>query len=415
MVRRAPHAARHLRANPVTDAAQPGSAHADTGQIVLLRGGDPTGLARRAVAERAAGRMPLVGDDRWSEQHWSAIRDRVTAAGPQPGQAWATLTSGSTGAPRIVLRTADSWAASFPAIGELLGAGPDDVLALSSPPASSLSLFSIAHAAAAGFGLVLPRAHTLTAHDARDATLFHGTPTGLRTLLDAGAPPRLRMALIGGASLDPALRTRATDLGIRVVSYYGAAELSFVAFDDGDAARPGLRAFPGVDLEVRDDDVLWVRSPFVASAYLSGASHDGGGPLHREGGWSTVGDRARLEDGRLTLLGRADDAILTAAATVIPADVEQALRQLEGVGDAVVFGLPNEGVGELVTAVVEVTPGARPIRSELRAAVATLLPPTHLPRRWFVVDELPRTVTGKPARAELIRLVQAGTVARLEH
>lgn len=393
----------------MTDAAQ-----IEPGRMVLLRGGDPTDLAKRVVAERAAGRIPLVGDDRWSEQHWSAIRDRVTAAGPQPGQAWATLTSGSTGDPRIVLRTAASWAASFPTVTELLGAGPDDVLALSSPPASSLSLFSIAHAAEVGFTLALPRAHTLTAHDAREATLFHGTPTGLRMLLDAGAPLRLRTALIGGASLDRALRNRATELGIRVVSYYGAAELSFVAFDDDDADRPGLRAFPGVDLEVRDDDVLWVRSPFVASTYLAGASHDRG-PLQREGDWSTVGDRARLDDDRLTLLGRADDAILTAAATVIPADVEQALRQLAGIGDAVVFGLPNEGVGELVTAVVEATPGAHPVRSELRAAAATLLPPTHLPRRWFVVDELPRTVTGKPARAELIRLVQAGEVTRLEH
>lgn len=395
------------------ETAQPDTAQTGTGRIVLLRGGDPTDLAKRVVAERTAGRIPLVGDDRWSEQHWSAIRDRVTAAGPQPGQAWATLTSGSTGDPRIVLRTAESWAASFPAVTELLGAGPDDVLALSSPPASSLSLFSIAHAAEAGFTLTLPRTHTLTARDARKATLFHGTPTGLRILLDAGAPPRLRTALIGGASLDPALRTRATALGIRVVSYYGAAELSFVAVDDGDADRPGLRAFPGVELDVREDDVLWVRSPFVASAYLAGAV-EGAGPMRRDGDWATVGDRARLEDGRLTLLGRADDAILTAAATVIPADVEQALRQLEGVGDAVVFGLPNEGVGELVTAVIEATSGARPVRSELRTAAASLLPPTHLPRRWFSVDELPRTVTGKPARAELIRLVQAGEVARLE-
>lgn len=375
------------------------------GTIAPLRDTDTTALARRAVEERAAGRIPLLGDDRWSEQHWGGVTERATAAGPQPGQGWATLTSGTTGQPRIVLRTADSWVASFAAVSELLEAGPDDVLALSSPPASSLSLFSIAHAAHVGFSLALPRTHTLTAADARDATLFHGTPNGLRTLLDAGAPRRLRAALIGGASLDPALRARATEQGIHVVTYYGAAELSFVAVDDGDPGRPGFRAFPGVELDVRSDQQLWVRSPYLATGYLEGS-----GPLRFDGDWATVGDRARLDDGRLTLLGRADDAILTAAATVIPTDVEEALRQLAGVADAVVFGLPNEGVGELVTAVVELSPGAHPLRSELRAGAAELLPPTHLPRRWFLVDELPRTVTGKPARSELVRRVRAGEV-----
>ncbi|HXH33609.1 MAG TPA: fatty acid--CoA ligase family protein [Plantibacter sp.] len=381
-----------------------------TGRIVPLRGGDPAALARTAVDERASGNIPLLGDDRWSEQHWASIRARVDAAGPQPDQAWATLTSGSTGEPRIVLRTAASWSDSFAAVADLLGAGPSDVIALSSPPASSLSLFSVAHAADAGFTLAFPSAHTLTVGDARDATLFHGTPGGLRTLLDAGPPPRLRAALIGGASLDPSLRAKAVAAGIRVTSYYGAAELSFVAVDDDDSEHPGLHAFPGVRLEIRDDDVLWVRSPYLASGYLEGV-----GPLRRDGDWATVGDRARLDDGRLTLLGRADDAILTAAATVIPADVEQALRQLDGVADAVVFGLPNGGVGELVTAVIERAPGTNPRRAGLRAGSTALLPPTHLPRRWFVTGELPRTVTGKPARAELIRRVQAGEVARLAH
>jgi long-chain acyl-CoA synthetase len=380
----------------------------DAGRIVPLRGGAPAELVRRALEVRAAGDVPLLGDDRWSEPYWRAVCDRAAAAGPQPGQAWATTTSGTTGAPRIVLRTADSWASSFAPVAQLLGAGPDDVLALASPPASSLSLFSIAHAAAAGFTLIMPRRHVLTADEAQDATLFHGTPSGLRQLLDDGRPPRLRAALVGGASLGPALRDRATALGVRVVSYYGAAELSFVAVDDGtDPAQPGLRAFPGVELEVRDE-VLWVRSPYLASSSLGEP-----GALHRDGDWATVGDRARLDGVRLSLLGRRDDAILTAAATVIPSDVEEALRLVDDIADAVVFGLPNDGVGELVTAVVEARPGARPTRAELRAAVSRLLPPSHHPRRWFIVDELPRTTTGKAARAVLIECVRAGEVATL--
>lgn len=382
----------------------------DPGQLVPMRGGAPTELVRRTLEVRAAGGVPLLGDDRWSEPYWRSVCDRVAAAGPRAGAAWATLTSGTTGEARIVLRTAASWADSFPAVSALLDLGPDDVLALSSPPASSLSLFSVAHATAVGCSLALPAAHTLTPDDARDATRFHGTPNGLRALLDAGAPARLRVALVGGASLDRGLRSRAEDLGIRVVSYYGAAELSFVAVDDSATPdRPGLRAFPGVDLEVRDDDELWVRSPFAASGYLGGD-----GPFRRDGDWCTVGDRARIDDGRVTLLGRSDDAILTAAATVIPADVEEALRRLDDVDDAVVLGLPNAGVGSLVTAVLELHPGSAPSRATLRDALEPLLPPSHRPRRWFVVDELPRTTTGKAARAELAARLAAGEVTSLD-
>lgn len=382
--------------------------------ISPLRGGDPAALAQRVLEERAAGRIPLVGDDRWSDEYWGAVIERVAAAGPQPGQAWATLTSGSTGAPRVVLRTAQSWAASFPTVGELLGVGTADVLALSSPPASSLSLFSLAHAAAAGFDLALPRAHALTVDDVREATLFHGTPNGLRALLDLDpgadgiAAPRLRAALIGGAFLDPTLRERAEARGIRVISYYGAAELSFVAFDDGTTnartGRSGLRAFAEVELAIRDGE-LWVRSPFRASGYLTGD-----GPLRTDGEWSTVGDRAELSGGLLTLLGRADEAILSAGATIVPAEVERALRGIDGVADAVVFGLPNPGVGALVTAVVEAVPGSSLDRAGLRAAASAVLAPTHRPRRWFVLESLPRTASGKPARAELIRRVNAGEV-----
>ncbi|HEV7185919.1 MAG: fatty acid--CoA ligase family protein [Solirubrobacterales bacterium] len=364
--------------------------------------GDPVERIVAALAIRERGGIPLVGDDRWSAEHSANVRRVAAEAGPQPGQAWATMTSGSTGAPRILLREAASWAASFEAISGLLELTPEDSVYLPAPAASSLSLFSVAHAFAAGFSLVLPRGHTVSASDLADATVFHGTPSALRSIVEAGGGPRLRAALVGGADLDPRLRRRAEDLGIRVVSYYGAAELSFVAADAGD----GLRGFPGVEVALRDGE-LWVSSPYLASHSLSP-----GGPFRRdEAGWATVGDRAEWVDGRLELRGRADDAILTAAATVIPAEVEAALRGIAGVADAVVFGYPAEGVGALVSAVVE-PEAAHPLPSstELRRLAALTLAPAHIPRRWFEVAELPRTVTGKPARTEIVRRVLAGEV-----
>ncbi|WP_235500455.1 AMP-binding protein [Leifsonia sp. Root227] len=378
------------------------------GRIVPLRSrsaGAATGpaasreLVERIHAVRSEGDIPLVGDDRWPAEQWQRVRALAEAAGPLPGIAWATLTSGSTGAPRIVLRSADSWAASFGSVDDLLGVRTGDVLALTSPPASSLSLFSIARAMDGGPELALPSGNALVAADVADATLFHGTPRALRTILDTDAAPLLRAALVGGADLDASTRSRAEARGIRVAAYYGAAELSFVAVDRGD----GLRPFPGVDVEVRDGE-LWARSPYLAAGYLGGD-----GPLRSDGPWRSVGDRAEIVDGRIRLLGRADDAIITAAATVIPSEVEAALRTLPGVTDAVVFGMPNAGVGSLVAAVLETAAGGESIAA-LRERARAVLAPTHLPRRWFVSPAFPRTATGKPARAELVRSVVAGEV-----
>ncbi|MDR7188127.1 acyl-CoA synthetase (AMP-forming)/AMP-acid ligase II [Microbacterium sp. BE35] len=316
----------------------------------------------------------------------------VAQAGAAENVGWATLTSGSSGRPRIVLRSASSWSDSFATVADLLRAGPKDAVALPVTPASSLTLFSIAHALAGG-----PRA-SLGATGVTSATCLHGTPQALRTLLDAGVPPRLRTALVGGSHLDAALRERARGAGVEVIGYYGAAELSFVAVDRGD----GLRAFPGVELCVREGE-LWVRSPFVAAGY-AGAP----GPLRRDGEWASVGDRAELVDGRLRLLGRADDAILSASATIVPEEVEEVLRAVPGIRDAVVFGLPREGVGALVAAFVELDGGAA---VGLREVVAAQLAPAHRPRLWYS-GELPRTSSGKPARAEAMRRVVDGEVSR---
>jgi long-chain acyl-CoA synthetase len=363
--------------------------------MIIPLSGATDGLLDRLREIREAGNVPLVGDARWSPAQWEAVRGAAASAQPAEDIAWATLTSGSSGSPRIVLRSASSWADSFEAVAGYLEAGSDDAVLLPAPPAASLTLFSLAHALAGG-----PRP-LFEARETSDSVSVHCTPQSLRAVLDASAATRLRAALVGGSHLDPALRERAESAGIRVTAYYGAAELSFVAVDEGD----GLRPFPGVEVSIRDGE-LWVRSPFVASGY-AGAP----GPLRRNGAWATVGDRAEMVDGRLRLLGRTDGAILSASATIVPEEVEAVLRSLPGVRDAIVFGLPRASVGALVAAFVELDEHGHPT-ANFREAAAALLAPAHRPRRWFA-GELPRTASGKPARAEATRRALAGEVARL--
>lgn len=347
------------------------------------------------TAVLGAGDVPLMVDPRWPESQLRAILDTAASAALPTGTAWAAATSGTSGSSRIVVRSRDSWESSFAAINAILGAVPGDKILLPAPPASSLTLFSLAHALVGGpspVGLEDPGA-------VAQATLFHGTPQALRTLLDRNDAPALRTALVGGSHLDEALRLQARERGIRVVAYYGAAELSFVAADHGD----GLRAFPGVELRAADQ-VLWVRSPFVSLGYLGSQ-----GPLLRDGDWATVGDRAEINDGRLRLLGRSDDAILSASATIVPEEVEAVLRGVPGVRDAVVFAWPSGPVGALVAAMIE---GDGPNLEALKSAANLQLAPAHRPRLWFH-GQLPRTSSGKPARATAAKLAIDGKADRL--
>ncbi|GAB3460936.1 hypothetical protein GCM10027570_46350 [Streptomonospora sediminis] len=349
-------------------------------------------LPQRIRLVREAGDVPLVGDARWPEKQWAALRALVNDAALPAGTAWAALTSGSSGTPRVVLRTGESWSSSFPVVSALLGASAGDRVLCPAPPSSSLTLFSVAHALEGGGPKPVP------GRNATGAACFHGTPQGLRRLLEEDGPLTVRTALVGGSHLDPGLRDAATARGIRVIGYYGAAELSFVALDDG----TGLRPFPGVDVEVRSGE-LWVRSPHTALGYLGRP-----GPLRVDGDWATVGDLAETTDGALRLRGRADGAIITASATVIPEEAEAALRSVPGVEDAVVFGFPNPAVGELVAALVE--PACADVAA-LRRAAADLLAPASRPRVWFS-GRIPRTSAGKPARAEALRRARTGEVAR---
>jgi len=351
--------------------------------------------ARLAVLRRS-GRIPLVLDDRWPAQVRAGILSLLAQTPAPEGAEWAALTSGSSAAPRVVVRSHASWARSFPAVERLLGTLPDDVVLLPAPPSSSLTLFSLAHALAGG------PAPELAATSSR-ATLFHGTPTHFAAVLASGGAPRLRAALVGGMALPADIRVQALARGIRVVEYYGAAELSFVAFDDDGT---GLRAFPGVEIAARGD-AIWARSPYISLGYLGEP-----GPLRRDGAWGSVGDRGELQDDRLRVTGRADEAIQTAGATVIPSEIERTLRTLDGVADAAVVGLPAPGVGRLVAALIEpVRPGCLDA-AMLRAAASDLFAPAHRPRLWFA-GTIARTSSGKIARAEVERRLASGEVPRV--
>lgn len=380
------------------------------GRVVPIRTADAVEALIEAFAVRGAGGIPVVGDDRWEDQQWRDLQHTCRGIDAPAGLAWATLTSGSTRESRLILRSEESWSSSFSVIADLIGLSPESVLYLPVNLVSSMSMFSIAMARGLGHAVRLPRLRQPSSGDLADATHVHATPLLFERILDlieGGAQHSLRAALIGGAGLDPELRRRASELGIRVVTYYGAAELSFVAADrDG----RGLRLLPYVQARRDADGQLWVRSPYLGAGYAG----SGGGPFAIDSdGWATVGDLAAIDDGRLILRGRVDGAILTAGATVVPEEVEAVLRGVPGIRQAVVFGTIAHGNDALVTAVVELEAGATVTGRQLREHLSAALMLPHRPRLWYVMEDIPLTATGKPARGRVRDAVANGEVARL--
>lgn len=327
---------------------------------------------------------------------WSSV---LTAAGYlRGGDLLHVPTSGTSGgAPRVVLRTLASWTDSFAPFTAATGITAGDVVLAAGPP-SSLFVYARAHAAYLGARLVA--SDRWDPRRLAEATVAHLTPAMLSDALEpeiaAAWQGRLRLAVVAGAALPSGLRERAADAGLDAVEYYGAAELSLVAL-----GRGRLTPFDEVETQIRDGEI-WVASPWTALGYAADAS----GPLRRDGRWCTVGDRGAVVDGALLVHGRAG-AVLTGGTTVQTAEVEAVLRQVPGVADCAVLGLPHERLGAVVAAVVV---GGR--RADAVAACRQGLPRAARPVLWFQTDRLPRTGAGKPDLPALRGALADGEVAR---
>lgn len=291
------------------------------------------------------------------------------------GRPVALPTSGTSGRPRTIVRTTSSWTDSFVDVSELTGTTEDSRVWIPGPMTATMNLFAAVHTQWSG----ATRVDFL-----HEATHAHLTPAALHRLLADGADLSGRQLVVAGDRLDARTAEHVADAGGRTHHYYGASELSLVAWGEhADALRP----FPGVGVDARDGQ-LWVRSPFVSRGYRE-PEHQ----LQTEGGWTTVGDRGEIVDGRVVVHGRSG-GITTAGATVSIADIERVLRPLAA-GEVVVIGLPHPDLGEVVAAAVTDAGDVPRLTSLAREQLA----PAQRPRRWMHLDPLPVTANHKVDRA----------------
>jgi O-succinylbenzoic acid--CoA ligase len=299
-------------------------------------------------------------------------------------------TSGTTSAPKPVTLSYGNFLAS--ALGSAVALGLDrDERWLCPMPLTHVGGLSIPiRSAIYATGVVLHQRFEVGAvldelmDRAGRITLVSLVPTMLARLLDAGLanPPTLRWALLGGGPIAPALVQRAEAAGVPVAPTYGMTEAC------SQIATFGY-PLPGVEVPIVQGEIL-VRGPIVSRDAI-----ESDGFLHS-------GDLGAFDDrGRLQIVGRKSDTIVTGGENVAPAEVEATLLEHPDVADAGVHARPDEEWGEIVVAKVVTRAGASTSAEALRGFCAQRIARYKVPKRIEFVGELPRTGSGKLLRREL--------------
>lgn len=405
-------------------------------RLAQALGGGPTELPSDLLARAkhprvvVVGGTPTVGETSYDEL--AATTPRPVPPLHDPDKLAALLyTGGTSGTPRAAMLTHRALLANIAQVAQVEPAlvRSDDVVL------GELPLFH-AYGLGAVLGAVLRQHATLVLADHVDAgttldlvaehgcTVLPVPPPVLSSWrsterLAEQLPERLagvRLLVSGGAPLgavvvdDLVART-----GRPVHQGYGLTEAAPVVTSTlcSTVPRRGSvgAALPGVGVRLRGDDgraptgddpgEIEVSGPNLFSGYWPDGA-DGPG----EDGWWATGDVGLLDEaGELTLVGRLEELVIVSGFNVYPVEVESVVREVPGVVDVAVVGIPDEETGESVVAWVR-APGADPeaVAAAVRARCAQRLARFKQPNRVEVVDQLPMTGTGTVQKGRLSHL-----------
>lgn len=393
----------------------------DSGASLLVDSDDP-GARRVARAAGGLARAVLRGAQLRAEAGNPA---RLTRRGPlceDPEEILALVyTSGTTGRPKGALLSAAGFRASAQASAALLGTGPDARWLACMPLFHVGGLSILLRACLAGSTVVVQSgfdpAGVAEALEQRGITGVSLVATMLMRLLEARgerrAPEGLRWVLLGGGPAPTALLERAHALGYPLAPTYGLTEAaSQVATRlPADTAPPfdaRLCRLPGMELKVVDSagqtlppeiaGEICVRGDALMKGYLG--QPEATARAFQEG-WLHTGDLGILDsEGRLRVLDRRDDLIVSGGENVYPAEIEAVLASHPAVREAAVVGETDAEFGARPVAwwVAEVADSPAP---DLAAYCRERLAGYKIPGRFVCIAELPRNAAGKLMRGKL--------------
>ena len=245
------------------------------------------------------------------------------------------------------------------------------------------------------------------------ATVMMGVPTFYTRLLERAELTRelcrsVRLFISGSAPLLPeTFRAFEARTGHRILERYGMSEAGMITSNPLDGARvAGMVGppLPGVSARVTDakgkvlprgeTGVLEIRGPNVFKGYWRMPEKTAEEFTHDL--WFKTGDVGKVDEhGVVTIVGRSKDLIISGGYNVYPAEIEGYLNEQPGVAESAVVGVPHPDFGEVGVAVVIPKPGAALEPDRVVAELKSRLANFKIPKRCFVVEELPRNTMGK--------------------
>jgi long-chain acyl-CoA synthetase len=365
-----------------------------------------------------------------SAMHELTSKEEFTSTATDKSLFYMGFTSGSTGIPKCFVRNHRSWVKSFACSKEDFGLTESDTVLVPGPLVHSLFLYAaISTLYFGGTVKLLPKfsaAQTLKEIETDQVSALYAVPTMLAALTkemdEQHDTPRLKKIISSGAKWEAGLKDKINILfpKTELFEFYGASELSFVSFINHRAGiqKPSSvgRPFHNVDLSIRKDGnevakgeigTLYVKSEMLFSHYLNRS--DANKEVWDDDGWLTVGDLAKLdEEGDLYIIGRSNNMIISGGQNVYPEEIENVLHSLDGIEEAVVFGVPDSYWGEKVSAAIILNEKAdltvRDIHRFCRKHLSTFKVPKHI----IFTKEFPYTSSGKIARSKVKEIYSQG-------
>jgi acyl-CoA synthetase (AMP-forming)/AMP-acid ligase II len=220
---------------------------------------------------------------------------------------------------------------------------------------------------------------------------------------------------LGGSTVPVAVTERATRLGIRMFRSYGSTEHPSVTaslIDEPEVKRLTTdgHALPGVELRLAEDGEISTRGPDLCMGYTDPALS---ASVFDADGWYRTGDvGVRDADGYLTITDRVSDIIIRGGENISAQEVEETLLCLDAIAEISVVAAPDERLGERAAAIMRVREGAiAPTMDDVRAHLRSVgLARQKWPESLHVVDEFPRTPSGKVQKFRLRQHLRDGTL-----
>jgi long-chain acyl-CoA synthetase len=367
--------------------------HPDAEFIDLSPNGCQATLLDRFWTIIGAGQEPIIG------------QNRITSADTQTDRGvFQCETGGTSGKPKRICRTAESWLASIRVIFEKY-TNSSECYGILGDLGHSLAFYAAVEAQIIGNRCVsvVGRSPREQAQEFASAgvDVIYATPTQMRMLSKSHRVlENVKVVFIGGGRLEPETRTQVQSLApnAQILQFYGAAETSFITLAEPyhDAASVGV-AFPGVEIDIRNinsDGIgeVWVKSPFVFSGYAQGHTPD----TQWQDGWLTIGELGKIDDaGQLFLSGRKSRVFTVADKTIYPEDIEQYLNAQTEVIASAVFSVddPLRGARIYVALCSDQTDGDRLLRMLGELKERGVMVDRF---RAYGSDDWPMLISGKP-------------------